>query len=65
MKDLHEIASRARSAFYGISVSSAEKRNAALLALAGLLSEHREEIFEANRIDLEAAGAADISVMFF
>ena len=61
MKDLHEIASRARSAFYGISVSSAEKRNAALLSLAGLLSEHREEIFEANRIDLEAAEAGSLA----
>ena len=61
MKDLHEIASRARSAFYGISVSSVEKRNAALTALARLLREHKEEIFAANRADLDAAEAEKLA----
>ena len=61
MKDLHEIASRARSAFYGLSVSPAEKRNAALTALARLLEEHKEEIFAANRTDLEAAAAENLA----
>lgn len=55
MKDLHEIASRARSAFYTVSVSSAEQRNRALLSLAGLLSAEQNTIFEANRADLEIA----------
>ena len=61
MKDLHEIASRARSAFYTVSVSSAEQRNRALLSLAGLLSAEQNTIFEANRADLEIAKEEKLS----
>ena len=55
MKDLHEIAFRARNAFYDISVASLETRNAALNALARLLESGKEAVFAANREDLEAA----------
>ena len=61
MKDLHEIAARARSAFYQISVSSSEQRNGVLTALARLLTENRERIFLANQADHEAALAENLS----
>ena len=61
MKDLHEIASRARNAFYDISVASVEKRNAALTALARLLESGKDNIFAANREDIEAAEAKQLS----
>ena len=61
MKDLHEIASRARSAFYSISVSPTETRNAALSAMARLLYEQKARIFAANRQDIEAAEAEHLS----
>ena len=61
MKDLHEIAARARSAFYQISVSSSEQRNSVLTALARLLTENRERIFTANQADHEAAVAENLS----
>ena len=61
MKDLHEMSSRARSAFYTVSVASHEKRNEALSALAGLLSAEKEQVFEANRADLEAASAENLA----
>ena len=61
MKDLHEIASRARSAFYGISVSPLDTRNRVLLTLAQLLDENREKIFTANNADINAATAENLS----
>ena len=61
MKDLHEIASNARNAFYTVSVSSAEKRNFALQSLARLLSEHKDSIFSANREDIDAASAEHLA----
>ena len=61
MKDLHEIAARARSAFYQISVSSSEQRNSVLTALARHLTENRERIFTANQADHEAAVAENLS----
>ncbi len=60
MKDLHEIASRAREAFYTVSVSSDEKRNEVLTALARILYENRESIFTSNRADLDEATAAEL-----
>ena len=60
MKDLHEIASRARSAFYSVSVSAEEVRNAALISLARLLEEHKEQVYAANAADLDAAKAEDL-----
>ena len=61
MKDLHEIASRARESFYSISVSDGNIRNAALLTLARLLEEQKEEIFSANRTDLQAAAEEQLA----
>lgn len=61
MKDLHEMASRARNAFYAVSVSSDEKRNEALTAMARVLEEEKESVFEANRADLEEAAASDLA----
>ena len=55
MKDLHDMAYSSRNAFYRISVSSVEKRNAVLSSLARILEERQEEIFSANRTDLDAA----------
>ena len=61
MKDLHEIAASARSAFYQISVSTAEQRNAVLSALARLLTQNKDSIFAANQADLDAAAAEDLA----
>ena len=55
MKDLHDIASRARKAFYSISVSSSDQRNAVLTSLVRILDENREKVFAANRIDIAEA----------
>ena len=61
MKDLHEIAFRAREAFYTLSVSSDDKRNAALSALSRVLEENKEKIFAANRADLDEASAENLA----
>ena len=61
MKDLHEIAANARSAFYQISVSSADQRNTVLSALARLLTQNKDSIFAANQADLDAAAAEDLA----
>ena len=61
MKDLHEMASHARNAFYSVSVSSDEKRNEALTALAHILEKEKEVVFEANRADLKEADASDLA----
>lgn len=55
------MSSRARSAFYTVSVSSDEKRNEALSVLADVLYENRERIYQANRADLEAAAADSLA----
>ena len=61
MKDLHDIAFRARNAFYDISVSSSEKRNQALISLACLLENNKNRIFEANQSDITAAEQENLS----
>ena len=61
MKDLHDIASRARKAFYSISVSSSEKRNAVLTSLVRILEENREKVFAANKTDIAAAEEAGLA----
>ena len=61
MKDLHEMASRARNAFYTLSVASPDLRNAALLRLADLLVSEKETIFAANSADLQAAADGSLS----
>ena len=55
MKDLHDIASRARKAFYSISVSSSDQRNAVLTSLIRILEENSERVYAANRKDIAAA----------
>ncbi len=55
MKDLHEMASRSREAFSVLSSSGAEVRNRVLLSLAELLNSKKDEVFAANRLDLEEA----------
>lgn len=62
MKDLHDIASRSRNAFYSISVSSSDTRNSVLVSLAHLLEENREIIFAANHDDLNTARAENLPV---
>ena len=61
MKDLHEIAAHARSAFYQISFSSAEQRNKVLTVLGRLLLNNKERIFAANQADTEAAVNENLS----
>ncbi len=57
MADLHEVSLQARKAFYELSVSSPEVRNAALLSAAGMLERRAPEIFAANEQDLKDAEA--------
>ena len=61
MKDLHDIASRARNSFYRISVSSSEQRNEVLHLLARLLDENRDRIFDANRNDIAEAEKSSLA----
>ena len=61
LKDLHEIAANARNAFYQISVSASDKRNAVLESLARLLEENKENIFAANEADRRAAADEKLS----
>lgn len=49
-------AKRARAAAGALASLDGEKRKAALLAMRDALAQHSEEIFTANRSDLEAAG---------
>ncbi len=61
LKDLHEIASRSRDAFYQISTASHDCRNRVLLTLADLLERNSDAIFSANEADLAAARASDLA----
>ena len=61
MKDLHDIATRSRDAFYQLSVSPAQKRNDFLTVLARLLEKHSDIVFSANREDLTMAAAEQLS----
>lgn len=61
MHDLHEISSKARAAFTDLSVSPVETRNAALLRIADQLSARKEEIFSANRADIQVAESEGLS----
>lgn len=53
--NLPEIAQKARSAFYDLSVASTEKRNQALLKMAEQLERDRETVFSANEADVKEA----------
>ncbi|MBR2189017.1 MAG: glutamate-5-semialdehyde dehydrogenase [Eubacterium sp.] len=59
--DIREEARRMKLDAPKMAASSAEVRNAALEAAAEALEARREEIFAANRADMEAAEAAGIS----
>ena len=61
MKDLHQMASRARTAFYAVCESSSEQRNQILYTLAGLLNTNSRDIFEANSADLAEAEKEKLS----
>lgn len=61
MKDLHEIAGKARQAFYHISSSPLELRNQVLRSLASKLENNRELIFAANKKDMDAAESENLS----
>ena len=61
MKDLHDIASRARNAFYKVSVSSLDQRNHVLVSLANLLVSNKEKIFAANEADMSSAREENLS----
>jgi len=61
MKDLHDIASRSKAAFYQICDSSSDRRNQTLLSLARLLHENQTAIFEANKDDLAEAESEHLS----
>ena len=56
MNDLHEMSSRARRSFLELSVSPAGIRNKSLIRLAEVLRERADDIFSANKDDLERSG---------
>lgn len=60
--NLSEMAFRSRQAFYNLSVSSADKRNQALLLLAAQLEQDKERIFKANREDCLQAESEGLSL---
>ena len=55
MMDLHTMSSRAREAFFDLSVASVDRRNQALDALARILADQQKAIFEANEQDMREA----------
>ena len=55
MKDLHQMAKASREASWQLAAADLDVRNAALLAMAKVLSAHQTEIFAANAIDLDQA----------
>lgn len=57
---MRELAASARSAARTLATATGLERNKALLALAGLLQDSRQEIFAANALDLEAARASGL-----
>ena len=55
MSDAREAARAARQASFALAASASAVRSGALLAVADALHTRREEIFAANRLDLDAA----------
>lgn len=55
MSDAREAARAARQASFALAASASAVRSGALLAVADALMARREEIFAANRLDLDAA----------
>ena len=62
MSDARQTARAARQASFALAASASEIRNGALLAVADALQARREEIFAANRLDLDAAAGLDAPV---
>ena len=60
MSELHDIAKVAKDASYIMASLSSDIKNNALANVAKLLKESEEEIFAANKIDLEEAKKADL-----
>lgn len=61
MKDLHQMADASRQAALLLAAASLEARNAALLAMAHRLMEHKAEIFAANEADVAEATQANLA----
>ena len=55
MSDAREAARAARQASFALAASASAVRSGALLAVADALQMRREEVFAANRLDLDAA----------
>ena len=55
MNHLHEISARSKDAFFELSVADASLRNAALINMADVLNSRAEQIFSANRQDIDDA----------
>lgn len=60
MNNLHEMSSKARSAYRKLSISTHDQRNSFLHRLACLLKENAEAIYSANGKDLSAAEEASL-----
>ena len=61
MKDLHQMADASRQAALVLAAASAEQRNAALIAMAQTLVSRKEEIFAANKADVNEATEAKLA----
>ncbi len=61
---LTDLGVRARTASRAMARASTAAKNAALLALAGLIREHAAELRDANALDLDAARAAGLDAAF-
>lgn len=62
MNDLHAMSVNAREAFYHLSAAGSDTRNQVISALARLLSENKDDIFQANRKDLLTAESDHLAV---
>ena len=61
MTTLPELGQRAKHASLALALASTETKDAALLTAADLVSQHTEEILEANAADVERAEADGVS----
>ncbi len=61
MKDLHQMADASRQAAWALAASDVDTRNAALLAMARVLTAHQAEIFAANEVDVQEAAASSLA----
>ena len=60
MSELHDIAKVARDASYIMASLGSDVKNKALANVAARLKESKDEIFAANKIDLEEAEKANL-----